>query len=61
MIGDVRPISEDAIRAKNSAFLWIYIIEWSSVTATVFLSGYFLYWTMVRRRLFRRVESTRTF
>jgi len=61
LIGDVRPISEDAIRAKNSAFLWIYIIEWSSVTATVFLSGYFLYWTMVRRRLFRRVESTRTF
>ena len=61
LIEEMKPISDDALRAKNSAFLWIYVIEWSSVTATVFLSGYFLYSTMIRRRLFRQVSSTRTF
>jgi hypothetical protein len=59
LIEEMKPISEDALRAKDSAFLWIYIIEWSSVTATVFLSGYFLYWTMIRRRLFRQAGYTR--
>jgi hypothetical protein len=59
LIEEMKPISEQAMRAKDSAFLWIYVIEWSSVTATVFLSGYFLYWTMIRRRLFRQAGYTR--
>jgi hypothetical protein len=53
-------VSEAALRAKDSAFIWIYAIEWLTVTATVFLSGYFLYYVMIGRRLYRGVRSTRT-
>jgi predicted DNA-binding protein len=55
---DLDGVAEEAIQAKNAAFLWIYVIEWSGVTATLFLSGYFLYAVMIRRRLYKQVGMT---
>ncbi len=53
-------VAEDqAVRLKNAALFWIYLIEWMVVTATILVSGVVLWSLMVRRRFFRQVGSTR--
>ena len=49
----------EAIRLKNSALFWVYMIEWLVVTATLMISGIVAWNLMVRRRFFREVGSTR--
>ncbi len=44
---------------KNSALLWVYIIEWLATTSVLFISGFILWTVMVRRRLYRTVSTTR--
>ena len=60
LLTDLTFVTEAAMESKNAAFLWVYIIEWAGVTATLFLSGYFLYIVMIRRRLYKQVASTRS-
>ena len=52
-------LSDESIRLKDRALFWIYVIEWFTVTATVFISGFFLWTLMVRRRLYGEVKVTR--
>lgn len=49
----------EAIRVKNAALAWIYILEWLTVTATMMVAGSLLWTLMVRRRLYREADSTR--
>jgi len=46
-------------RLKERALMWVYLIEWMVVTATIMLSGYLVWSIMVRRRLYREVSVTR--
>jgi len=48
-----------AIRAKENALTWVYIIEWFTVTAAAMIAGSFLWFVMVRRRLYREIGTTR--
>jgi hypothetical protein len=50
---------QEAVRLKNSALFWIYIIEWFVVTATSLITGMVVWTLMVRRKYFREVSSTR--
>jgi hypothetical protein len=50
---------EDAVKAKDRALLWVYIIEWLSVMGTSLITGVVLWTLMVRRRLYREVGATR--
>lgn len=50
---------DKAMRVKDRALLWIYVIEWSTVTGVSILCGYVVYALMVRRKLYRQVSSTR--
>jgi hypothetical protein len=52
-------VADHAIRLKNRALLWTYIIEWSVVSAALIISGEILYVLMIRRRLYRGVGLTR--
>ena len=52
-------ISADAVKLKAKALLWVYITEWSAVTGVLFVSGLALYSLMIRRRVYREVETTR--
>ena len=52
-------LKERALRWKDQALLWIYLIEWAAVTGTLALAGYFTYTVMLKRRLYRRVALTR--
>jgi len=51
--------SESAIDLKSRAMLWIYIIEWITVTATLMICLEAVWILMVRRRLYKSVDVTR--
>ena len=59
LVEEMTALNDAAMRAKDSAFFWIYLTEWSVVTATMIISGYMLYALMMRRKLYREVKSTR--
>jgi len=52
-------VEDEAIRLKERALLWVYIIEWFTVTATLLLCGGTLWSLMIRRSLYQQVKSTR--
>ncbi len=56
---EVRQISNDMMKAKNRAMLWIFVIEWLAVTATGMICGFALWTIMVKKRLYKEVEYTR--
>jgi hypothetical protein len=49
---------DEAVKAKDRAFLWIYISEWSATLAVGIISGFVLWSLMVRRKLYRSVKTT---
>jgi len=55
----VSRLEEDAIRLKNRALFWIYVIEWFTVMGTLFVTGFILWTLMVKRRLYGEVKVTR--
>ena len=52
-------IDSELIKAKQRALMWIYIVEWSTVSAASLICGLILWSIMVRRRLYREVSTTR--
>ena len=52
-------VSERAIKLKNRALMWVYLVEWSAVTGTLMISGFILWSIMVRRRMYRTSGITR--
>ena len=52
-------MERDAIKLKNATLLWVYVVEWLAVTGTTLFCGFLLWSLMVRRRLYREVETTR--
>jgi len=48
-----------AIKLKDAALLWVYMIEWLATTSVLMVSGFLVWTLMVRRRLYRAVSSTR--
>ncbi len=50
-----------AMRLKDEALMWVYMIEWAAVTGTCMITGYVLYALMLRRRLYREVSVTRVY
>jgi len=49
----------DVVDLKENALLWIYLIEWVTVTAVLMITLQILWTLMVRRRLYREVGLTR--
>jgi len=48
-----------AKREREGALLWVYVINWLVTTSTLFITGSILWMLMVRRRLYRSVETTK--
>lgn len=55
---DMEAIRSDAMKLKDQALAWTYMIEWVTVTGTLLLVGFALWTLMVRRRLYREVTTT---
>ncbi len=49
-----------AVSLKDRALLWIYLIEWLAVLSALMASGSVLWTLMVRRAIYREVETTQT-
>ncbi len=52
-------LNAKAIRVKDNALLWVYLIEWFTVTAAAMVAGSVLWLVMVRRKLYREIGTTR--
>jgi hypothetical protein len=55
----VTEMAEDAVRLKDEALLWVYVIEWFFASATITISGVVIWTLMVRRVLYKEVPGTR--
>jgi hypothetical protein len=59
LIVDLEDLRSQALKLKDRALIWIYVIEWLSVSGTFMVAGFLVWTLMVRRRLYRQVRSTR--
>jgi hypothetical protein len=59
VIDDLERLTQEAIDVKDRAMTWVYVLQWFAVSGTAMLAGFLLWSLMVRRRLFRAVDSTR--
>lgn len=55
----IKEIETEAMKLKDRALFWVYIIEWFAVLGTSLACGTVLWVVMVRRRLYREVHVTR--
>ncbi len=58
-LASLEGVMEDAVKAKDRALLWIYVIEWCTVAGTSIIVGVILWALMIRRTLYREVLTTR--
>jgi len=59
LIVELEDIVQEAIRAKEKAMVWVFVIEWLAVSGTSMLAGGLLWTLMVRRRLYKEVGETK--
>jgi hypothetical protein len=59
ILAEIEKLRGEALKTKDRALLWIYVIEWLAVTGTALVSAFAIWTLMVRRRLYREVEATR--
>ena len=54
-------LDQDAIKAKEQALTWVFVIEWFVVSGTALVAGVTLWMLMVGRRAYRDVGITRAY
>ncbi len=52
-------IDSECVELKRRALLWVHLVEWLGVSSTLALTGSVIWAVMVKRKLYRPVESTR--
>jgi len=55
----VSEIAKDAMRLKDEVLFWVYLVEWLTVTSVGIIAGVAVWSLMVRRRMYRIIETTR--
>ncbi len=58
-LSDMGELRVEALRLKDRALIWIYVVEWLAVSGVSLLCGFVLWTLMVQRRLYREVSVTR--
>jgi len=53
-------LNAEMTKAKDRAMLWIYVSEWLVVSGTSMACGFVLWSLMIKRRLYRETEITRS-
>jgi uncharacterized membrane protein len=56
---NLNKVSQLALKAKDEALLWVYVVEWFTVSGTAMLAGVVLWTLMIRRSAYREVRTTR--
>lgn len=58
-LSSLEGVSQLAMRAKDQALFWVYVIEWFTVSGTAMVCGVVVWTLMVRRALYRDIGVTR--
>jgi hypothetical protein len=58
-IGEMEGLRAEALRLKDRALAWVYLIEWLVVSGVLLFAGFTLWTLMIKRRLYRAVSATR--
>jgi len=56
---EANSLRQEVLKAKDRVLLWIYIIEYLTITGTAVISGSVLWALMVRKKLYRATGTTR--
>ena len=59
LIRDLDEALDLAYQAKDRTLFWIYIVEWFALTGTSIFAGILVWTIMIKRQLYREVETTR--
>jgi uncharacterized membrane protein len=57
-LDEISGLEQLALKLKDRALTWIYIIEWLVVFSTVLVSGFIVWSLMVRRLLYKEIQVT---
>jgi hypothetical protein len=55
---EISEAENQVVKMKDEVLLWVYVVEWLTVTSTLMISGFIIWTVMVRRRLYRQVGTT---
>jgi len=58
-LSSIKVAADLAIEAKDQALVWVYVIEWFTVSGTAMFSGAVLWTLMVKKAAYKPVASTR--
>jgi hypothetical protein len=58
-LSDLDLLRDQALKLKDRALLWIYVTEWFAMSGVSLVVGFALWTLMVKRRLYKEVETTR--
>ncbi len=58
-LSDIQGLNERSLELKDRALLWVYVTEWLAVSGVFLLASYSIWTLMIRRRIYREVETTR--
>ncbi len=59
-LAEADSIGEEAVDLKERALFWVYLTEWSAVSATLLISGIVIHALLIQRVLYRDVGITRS-
>jgi len=54
-----KEISNEVVRLKDQALLWVYLVEWLAVSGTSLVCAFVLWSLMIRKRAYKEVKTTR--
>ncbi len=57
-ISAVQDLAELAVKLKEQALVWIYVIEWLAISGTAMVCAFVLWSLMIRRRAYKEVRVT---
>ncbi len=56
---EFQAINQEAIRVKDQALFWVYVVEYVAVTGVALISGLSIWVLMIRRSIYREAGTTR--
>ncbi len=59
VIDELNKLSDNALKLKDQALLWVYVIEYLAVAGTSMVCGGVLWFLMIKRSLYREAGVTR--
>lgn len=52
-------LAEEAMKLKDEALFWVYVVEWLAVASTSLICGAAIWAIMIKRKLYRKAGVTR--